>query len=174
MKQYLGEHAPELTDDVVAMLDTYSWPGNVRELQNAIERAGILARGNAPQRSDFLLTSPNAARVAEQLVERSPESPMSSVDANVQPQGQNAIQSGTFSIEVTRGENSVNPELQIRAGTTVEAMERSLILETLKSTRWNRTEAAKMLGISIRTLRNKLHDYRGAGFIEHGFEEAGE
>ncbi|WP_418888755.1 helix-turn-helix domain-containing protein [Methanothrix soehngenii] len=39
-------------------------------------------------------------------------------------------------------------------------MERSLILETLKSTRWNRTEAAKMLGISIRTLRNKLHDYR--------------
>ncbi|MEI2763967.1 sigma 54-interacting transcriptional regulator [Methanothrix soehngenii] len=78
MKQYLGEHAPELTDDVVAMLDTYSWPGNVRELQNAIERAGILARGNAPQRSDFLLTSPSAARVADQLGERAPDFPSAS------------------------------------------------------------------------------------------------
>jgi len=84
------------------------------------------------------------------------------------------IHSSGFSIEVERGDLPQNRDLQIRAGITVEAMERSLILETLKSTRWNRTEAAKMLGISIRTLRNKLHDYRGAGFIDQGLEEAGE
>jgi DNA-binding NtrC family response regulator len=174
MKQYLGEHAPDLTDDVVAMLDSYSWPGNVRELQNAIERAGILARGNAPQRSDFLLTSPNAARVSDQLMERAPETQSSLAESGPHSPIPGAIQSGTFSIEVSRGDTALNPDLQIRAGTTVEAMERSLILETLKSTRWNRTEAAKMLGISIRTLRNKLHDYRGAGFIEQGLEEAGE
>jgi DNA-binding NtrC family response regulator len=40
-------------------------------------------------------------------------------------------------------------------------MEKALILETLRATGDNRTEAAKLLGISIRTLRNKLHEYRG-------------
>ena len=47
-------------------------------------------------------------------------------------------------------------------------MERALILETLRATSNNRTEAAKLLGISIRTLRNKLHEYRGG---EVGAEE---
>jgi DNA-binding NtrC family response regulator len=45
-------------------------------------------------------------------------------------------------------------------GLTVRAMERRLILETLARTRNNRTQAAKVLGISIRTLRNKLAEYR--------------
>jgi DNA-binding NtrC family response regulator len=57
-------------------------------------------------------------------------------------------------------------DLVIRSGMTVEEMERKLILETLKSTNENRTQAAKLLGISIRTLRNKLNDYRGAGFYK--------
>jgi DNA-binding NtrC family response regulator len=46
---------------------------------------------------------------------------------------------------------------------TVEAMERQLILRTLQTTRANRTEAARRLGISVRTLRNKLNEYRGQG-----------
>ena len=49
--------------------------------------------------------------------------------------------------------------LVIRSGVTVQEMERRLIMETLKSTSNNRTQAAKLLGISIRTLRNKLHEY---------------
>jgi two-component system response regulator FlrC len=51
--------------------------------------------------------------------------------------------------------------LMIRSGVTVHDMEKALILETLRTTNNNRTEAAKLLGISIRTLRNKLHEYRG-------------
>ena len=50
-------------------------------------------------------------------------------------------------------------ELMIRSGMTVHEMEKNLILETLKATGDNRTQAAKLLGISIRTLRNKLHEY---------------
>ena len=46
---------------------------------------------------------------------------------------------------------------------TVDAMERQLILRTLQTTRANRTEAARRLGISVRTLRNKLNEYRGQG-----------
>jgi DNA-binding NtrC family response regulator len=48
-------------------------------------------------------------------------------------------------------------------GRRVEEVERDLILETLSHCLGNRTRAAEMLGISIRTLRNKLHEYRAAG-----------
>lgn len=48
----------------------------------------------------------------------------------------------------------------IEAGVTVAEMEKRLILKTLERTQQNRTQAAKLLGISIRTLRNKLHEYR--------------
>jgi two-component system response regulator FlrC len=59
-------------------------------------------------------------------------------------------------------ETSESPALQ--AGQSVEEMERKLIMTTLDQTNGNRTHAAKLLGISLRTLRNKLREYR--------FEEA--
>ena len=48
-------------------------------------------------------------------------------------------------------------------GRRVEEVERDLILETLTHCLGNRTRAAEILGISIRTLRNKLHEYRAHG-----------
>ncbi len=51
-----------------------------------------------------------------------------------------------------------------QVGTTVAAMERNLIIDTLKHTLGNRTIAAQILGISIRTLRNKLKQYEAEGF----------
>jgi DNA-binding NtrC family response regulator len=48
-------------------------------------------------------------------------------------------------------------------GRRMEEVERDLILETLSHCLGNRTRAAEILGISIRTLRNKLQDYRAAG-----------
>jgi two-component system response regulator FlrC len=53
--------------------------------------------------------------------------------------------------------------LVIGAGVTIAEMEKQLILTTLDKTNQNRTQAAKLLGISIRTLRNKLHEYRNLG-----------
>lgn len=51
-------------------------------------------------------------------------------------------------------------EYQIRAGMTVSDTERLLILKTLEHTGQNRTRAAELLGISIRTLRNKINEYK--------------
>ena len=48
-------------------------------------------------------------------------------------------------------------------GRRVDEVERALILETLTHCLGNRTRAAEILGISIRTLRNKLHEYRASG-----------
>ncbi len=49
----------------------------------------------------------------------------------------------------------------IEAGMTVMEAEKKLILKTLDFTNQNRTKAALLLGISIRTLRNKIHEYKG-------------
>ncbi len=51
-----------------------------------------------------------------------------------------------------------------QVGQTVATVERKLILDTLESTSWNRSTAATLLGISIRTLRNKLKQYQDEGY----------
>ena len=51
-----------------------------------------------------------------------------------------------------------------QVGQTVASVERKLILDTMESTSWNRSTAATILGISIRTLRNKLKQYQEEGF----------
>ncbi len=56
-----------------------------------------------------------------------------------------------------KAESSKEPD---KAGMTVAEMEKSLIFNTLDAVKWNRTRAADTLGISIRTLRNKLNDYK--------------
>jgi two-component system, response regulator FlrC len=50
-------------------------------------------------------------------------------------------------------------------GLGVAEVERELILQTLTRTRGNRTRAADMLGISIRTLRNKIREYQACGVV---------
>ena len=49
------------------------------------------------------------------------------------------------------------------SGRTIEAVEKDLILDTLWQSKGNRSQAAATLGISIRTLRNKLHEYERSG-----------
>lgn len=64
----------------------------------------------------------------------------------------------------TTNETAPTPTITPQFGTTVAAMERNLIIDTLKHTLGNRTVAAQILGISIRTLRNKLKQYEAEGF----------
>jgi transcriptional regulator with PAS, ATPase and Fis domain len=61
-----------------------------------------------------------------------------------------------------------SPQNALSAGMTVREMEKELIFSTLNAVNDNRTHAAKMLGISIRTLRNKLNEYREGMEISDG------
>jgi DNA-binding NtrC family response regulator len=62
---------------------------------------------------------------------------------------------------VTQSPDVVKPTVSLTPGTTVEEAERQLILMTLEHTRDNKTRAAEILGISLKTLHNKLNKLRG-------------
>ncbi|HEY8382408.1 MAG TPA: sigma-54 dependent transcriptional regulator [Microvirga sp.] len=109
------------------------WRGNVRELENTIHRAVLLAAG--PEIEAEAIMTPEGEGFGS--------SPPSDPAAR-------ALQAAEA---VTRG----------LVGRTVADVERDLILDTLDHCLGNRTHAAKILGISIRTLRNKLNEYNDAG-----------
>ncbi|MCB0329533.1 MAG: sigma-54-dependent Fis family transcriptional regulator [Bdellovibrionales bacterium] len=152
LKKFLGDKAPKLPSTVLSALQHYPWPGNVRELQNAVERAAILSQGRELAQHDFLLTQSAVLGFA-------PGGSTSIVQTEM------PVEAIPLSASIERVETSQDEELTITPGMTVQEVERKLILETLKSTGDNRTQAAKTLGISIRTLRNKLNEYRDQGYF---------
>ena len=58
-------------------------------------------------------------------------------------------------------------------GSPISAVERDLVLETLTHTHGNRTVSARMLGISVRSLRNKISEYSAEGFYIPRHESRG-
>ncbi|WP_263381718.1 sigma-54-dependent transcriptional regulator [Granulicella arctica] len=131
-----------LTDGLLARLVAYDWPGNVRELRNTIERATILA-GTGLLGIEHLpprFGEPGFAPAAHGAMPRGV--PM----YEMAPQRQ------------TADDNAV----RVQVGTTVNEAEKQLILRTLISTHNNKTKAAEILGISSKTLQNKLKEYNAA------------
>jgi two-component system, response regulator FlrC len=109
------------------------WPGNVRELENTMHRAVLMATGE--EIGPEAILTPDGVRLDQQK--------------NVPAVAHAALAAE----QVSRG----------LVGRTVAEVERDLILETLKHCLGNRTHAANVLGISIRTLRNKLNEYSADG-----------
>jgi two-component system response regulator FlrC len=131
-----GVPARPLSAEARRALVLNRWPGNVRELENTIHRAVLLTTGDEIG-MDGIVT-PDGVRLDQAKGSHNPA----------------AVMHATLAAEtVTRA----------LVGRTVADVERDLILETLKHCLGNRTHAANILGISIRTLRNKLNEYAGDG-----------
>jgi DNA-binding NtrC family response regulator len=131
----------QISPAVLEVLEGHSWPGNVRELRNVLERAVILAAEGDIEivhLPPFLQSRPVAAVSA-------PARP--AVAPPAAPHGEPVSEANAVRFEI---------------GTTVEEAEKGLILRTLEHTRNNKTKAAEILGISLKTLHNKLKEY-GAG-----------
>jgi len=124
-----------ISPDALALLQRHDWPGNVRELQHAIERAVILASGPMllpvhfdGQRFGLTQLGSSAREVAY-------------LPANV-------VASNGFSSEAHR---------VVLSSFDLNQAESQLIARALEVTDGNRTRAAELLGLSVRTLRNKLN-----------------
>ncbi len=129
-----------ITKNAIEKLKKYNWPGNVRELENIIERAVALCPDNTIDENYILF---------ENELERLYEMDNSFLNNN----------SSDYQEVYEDGECLIKP------GLTISEMERKLIIETLKYTNANRTLAAQLLGISVRTLRNKLNEYKKMGIV---------
>jgi two-component system response regulator FlrC len=131
-----GVDARPLSGAAMDKLLRHSWRGNVRELENALHRAVLIGSG----------------------AEIGPEAIMLTTSTN--DTADDGVGGGSV---LGVGAGQTGGKLTGMVGRTVSDVERDLILDTLNHCIGNRTHAATILGISIRTLRNKLKLYSDAG-----------
>jgi len=157
VKRY-AEHynKPELTlsSETRRLFDEYDWPGNVRELENLVKRAVVLGsehglcrdltdaiHGRTMHTSGIPLLTPRPAPAAAPVTSFAPAAPTPApVTA---PASSPAVLSGS---------------LKDIARQAAREAERTLINRTLQQTRWNRREAAEILGISYKALLYKIKE----------------
>ena len=148
MATEMGREVTAIDPEAISMLQQYDWPGNVRELQHVIERAVILSSGpvipvHAFEGLRFGLAHPLGGEMTP---------------------AQRATLGGDecTRTELEGGGGGVLVKL---TSLNVEEAEKTLIGKALAMANNNRTRAAELLGISVRTLRNKLNT-TGAAEIE--------
>ena len=130
-----------LTPESFTALQGHDWPGNIRELQNVLERAVILCGEEGYIHPEQLgLTAPPQAGEGD--------APTGAID-------ENSAAAFPTATTATAASNC--------APTTLADLEKQHILSTLKQCEGNRTRTAETLDINIRTLRNKLNEYKEQG-----------
>ncbi|WP_417518089.1 sigma-54-dependent transcriptional regulator [Minwuia sp.] len=142
-----GVERKPLSEQAVHVLRSHGWPGNVRELENTMHRAVLLATDDEIGAEAIVL--PDGSRPGG--------APAPSI----------GDMAGSISASVDGEEGTDH-----LVGRTVAEVEQRLILDTLDHCLGNRTHAANILGISIRTLRNKLKAYTEEGVPVPGPGEA--
>ncbi len=140
-KMNLG--AVSLAADARDALLTHPWPGNVRELDNAIQRALILQQGGQVRALDLCLNA---------LIGMAPVAPVIPL-----------VQPAPVAAAASAGIPSAPADNAGGLGEDLRRREFQMIIDTLRSERGRRKEAAERLGISPRTLRYKLAQMRDAG-----------
>ncbi|MBD2837632.1 sigma-54-dependent Fis family transcriptional regulator [Pseudomonas sp. JM0905a] len=139
----MNHAAVRFSAEALAALLAHAWPGNVRELDNAVQRALILQQGGVIRPHDLCLTAPIGMAIA-------PAAP--------------AFAAMPVSAPVVPLPTAAAPaEAPSALGDDLRRHEFQMIIDTLRSERGRRKEAAERLGISPRTLRYKLAQMRDAG-----------
>ena len=122
------------TPQAMDRLLRHLWPGNVRELMNAVERGVVLSRGEYLDETELSLLPPDRVKGSAPATERPPAS---------------AGGGPPFAAETPPSASDAS----------LETVERETIMKTLDTARGNKSEAARRLGITRRTLHQKLRKY---------------
>jgi two-component system response regulator PilR (NtrC family) len=145
-----GVERPTLSQSALEALLAYDFHGNVRELENILERAVALCDGNTIDAADLHLPSNGPNGIASGAA-----SSVTSAAADTKAAAFTASHGPT---PLAVGGAAGHPEAPVPSSLVdyVENLERDAIMKALNETRWNKTQAAKRLGITFRALRYKL------------------
>ncbi|MDH3641672.1 MAG: sigma-54 dependent transcriptional regulator [Gammaproteobacteria bacterium] len=135
-----GEAKPVIDDSAMHALQRYAFPGNVRELENILERAFTLCEKNCIQVEDLQLEGGSSSPRDDDAMDDQPATALDGTEGS-------AAQVAASKLELA-------PEQSLEE--FLERIERQLITDALEATRWNKTAAAKRLGITFRALRYRL------------------
>ena len=142
-KHRIGNSSYRLSPKAQDALLHYSYPGNFRELENILERAVALTVGQIIQLEDLQIHN------AHQAQQESPGRAGASFDALADPQPQISLSAGASAVaDFIPGQTQIQDYL--------DEIERRIIEQALQQTRYNRTQAAKLLGISFRSMRYRM------------------
>jgi len=153
---------PKLSPSFQAALARHPWPGNIRELENAIQRCVVLTGNSTLTEKDLhWLLSPDQ-------LEDLPADP-----AEPEPVAQSAFVEPPQNLP--EGVRLADPQAPLRdaplgtlvalpLGLSLPELERFWLLSTLAALEGNRTHCASQLDIALRTVRNKINEYRADGF----------
>jgi len=146
--EHYNKPAPALATDTLRLFAEYDWPGNVRELENLVKRMVILGT-DAPIRRDLAdAIAGRVMRIGPIPVLQTEAAPLAPAPAPV-PAPPAAVPAAAAVI---------TGSLKDIARHAAREAERELIFRTLQQTRWNRREAAEILGISYKALLYKIKE----------------
>ncbi|MDP3703159.1 MAG: sigma-54 dependent transcriptional regulator [Candidatus Omnitrophota bacterium] len=126
----MGKTISGVSEEALQVLTRYPWPGNIRELENVMERAVVLAKAATLELEDL----PEEMRYHDDATATS-----MAVDDRVEEAASDAPAHGVAQLK-----------------DALKSPERDIILKVLAEVRWNRSEAAKRLGIHRSTLYHKI------------------
>jgi two-component system response regulator PilR (NtrC family) len=144
----IGDATAELSPDAMAALLSYPFPGNVRELENILERAVALCDGHRILVEDLNLPEGSSGVHPDDRLRLEGSSWRSQDDRLRLETIDTALPAAPD--ERPMGEHGLSLE------SYMDEIEKQAIIKALEKTRWNRTAAAKQLGITFRALRYKL------------------
>ena len=132
----------KLDPAMMEMFSKYDWPGNIRQLRNVVRTCLILGMGP-------VLSLADVSWLFDELQPITQKGNSNNITGTVDP----------FSDDDFEDDSSLG-------GLPLEQIEKRAIIETLRQTGGNQTKAAKVLGISDRTLRERIHRYRKEGCLQ--------
>jgi len=153
--QHYNKPPMAMATDTLRLFAEYDWPGNVRELENLLKRMVILGTDSAIRRELADAIAKREMRVGPiPVIEHAAQAPVTPAA----PPAAAAPPPAPVATAETMTPPPLCGSLKDIGRTAAREAERQLIYRTLQQTRWNRREAAEILGISYKALLYKIKE----------------